>query len=105
MARTHRRRKRGRMKDHGLDLAVIGNGRTAALVDPCSRLVWWCYPRFDGDPIFCRLLSRKEKKGSCGVLLDDMAEFQSEYIRNTSIVATVLTYRQGGQVYFTDFAR
>jgi len=27
------------MKDHGLDLAVIGNGRTAALVDPCSRIV------------------------------------------------------------------
>ena len=24
------------MKDHGLDLAVIGNGRTAALVDPCA---------------------------------------------------------------------
>jgi len=42
----------GEMIDHGLDLAVIGNGRTAALVDPCSRIVWWCYPRFDGDPIF-----------------------------------------------------
>ena len=42
------------MKDHGLDLAVIGNGRTAALVDPEARLVWWCYPRFDSDPIFSR---------------------------------------------------
>ena len=30
------------MKDHGLDLAVIGNGRTAALVDPEARLVGWC---------------------------------------------------------------
>ena len=27
--------------DHGLDLAVIGNCKTAALVDPTSRLVWW----------------------------------------------------------------
>ena len=51
------------MIDHGLDLAVIGNGRTAALVDPCSRIVWWCYPRFDGDPIFCRLLSGKRGEG------------------------------------------
>jgi hypothetical protein len=38
--------------DHGLDLAVIGNGRTAALIEPTSRIVWWCFPAFDGDPIF-----------------------------------------------------
>ena len=75
------------MKDHGLDLAVIGNGRTAALVDPCSRIVWWCYPRFDGDPIFCRLVSGKEEKGFSDVVLDDMAEYQSEYVRNTAIVS------------------
>ena len=79
------------MKDHGLDLAVIGNGRTAALVDPCARLVWWCYPRFDGDPVFCRLLAGKQEKGFSDVVLDDMAEFQSEYLRNTAIVCTVLT--------------
>ena len=30
------------MTDYGLDLAVIGNGRTAALVNPEARLVWWC---------------------------------------------------------------
>ena len=37
LARPHRgrRRKCRAMTDHGLDLAVIGNGRTAALVDPC----------------------------------------------------------------------
>ncbi len=65
------------MIDHGLDLAVIGNGRTAALVDPCSRIVWWCYPRFDGDPIFCRLVAGKEEKGFSDVVLDDMADYQS----------------------------
>ena len=32
-----------------------------------------------------------------------MAEFQSEYVRNTAIVSTVLTDRQGGKVRFTDF--
>ena len=45
------------MTDHGLDLAIIGNGSTSALVDPTARLVWWCYPRFDSDPIFSRLLA------------------------------------------------
>ena len=92
------------MTDHGLDLAVIGNGRTAALVDPTARLVWWCYPRFDSDPIFCRLLSGDEEKGFSDVVLDDMADFQSEYLRNTAIVSTVLTDRQGGAVRITDFA-
>jgi hypothetical protein len=37
------------MNDFGLDLAVIGNGRSAALLDPTARIVWWCYSRFDGD--------------------------------------------------------
>ena len=77
-----------RMIDHGLDLAVIGNGRTAALVDPCSRIVWWCYPRFDGDPIFCRLVAGREEKGFSDVVLDDMADYQSAYVRNTAMVTT-----------------
>jgi GH15 family glucan-1,4-alpha-glucosidase len=91
------------MKDHGLDLAVIGNGRTAALVDPSSRIVWWCYPRFDSDPIFSRLLAGKEDKGFSDVVLDDLAEYQSEYVRNTAIVSTLLTDHQGGKVRITDF--
>jgi GH15 family glucan-1,4-alpha-glucosidase len=92
------------MKDHGLDLAVIGNGRTAALVDPEARLVWWCYPRFDSDPVFSRLLAGDEEKGFADVVLDDMVDFQSHYLRNTAVVSTVLTDRQGGAVRVTDFA-
>src|SRR5215472_16482753 len=91
------------MTGRGLDLAVIGNGRTAALVDPASRIVWWCYPRFDGDPIFCRLLAGKQEKGFSDVVLDDMTEVQSEYMRNTAIVSTVLTDRNGAKVQITDF--
>ena len=91
------------MIDHGLDLAVIGNGRTAALADPTARRVWWCYPRFDRDPIFCRLLAGDEEKGFSDVVLDDVADFQSEYLRNTAVVSTVLTDRQGAAVRITDF--
>jgi hypothetical protein len=52
----------GKAHDYGLDLAVIGNGRTAALLEPGSRLVWWCFPRFDSDPIFSRLLAGDEER-------------------------------------------
>jgi GH15 family glucan-1,4-alpha-glucosidase len=92
------------MTDHGLDLAVIGNGRTAALVEPASKIVWWCFPNFDGDPIFSRLVSGQEEKGFTDVVLDDMVDYQSEYLRNTAIVSTVLTDRRGGAVRITDFA-
>jgi GH15 family glucan-1,4-alpha-glucosidase len=92
------------MTDHGLDLAVIGNGRTAALVDPQARIVWWCFPRYDGDPLFCRLLAGNEEKGFTDVVLDGMVDCQSDYVRNTAVVSTVLTDRQGNAVRITDFA-
>ena len=49
-----------------LDLAVIGNCMIAALVDRRARIVWCCFPRFDGDPVFCDLLDggRKADDGS-----------------------------------------
>ena len=92
------------MDDHGLDLALIGNGRTAALIDPQSRIVWWCFPGFDGDPIFCRLLAGGEEKGYSDVVLEDQVDFQSEYLRNTAVVSTLLTDQRGGIVRITDFA-
>lgn len=92
------------MTDYGLDLAIIGNGRTAALVEPGSRIVWWCFPRFDGDPVFCRLLAGDEEKGFTDVVLEGLAEIKSEYLRNTPIVITTLTDAKGNAVRITDFA-
>jgi GH15 family glucan-1,4-alpha-glucosidase len=92
------------MIDHGLDLAVIGNCRTAALVNPMSRLVWWCFPYFDANPMFSRLVAGNEEKGFSDVVLDGLADHQSEYVRNTSIVSTVLTDTRGNAVKITDFA-
>ena len=90
--------------DFGLDLAVIGNGRTAALLEPASRFVWWCYPRFDGDPVFSRLLAGDEEKGFCDIVLDGMVHYESQYERNTAVVSTILTDSQDASVKITDFA-
>ena len=43
-----------------LELGLIGNCRIAALVDQHARIVWGCVPAFDGDPVFCGLLSPRE---------------------------------------------
>ena len=92
------------MTDYGLDLAVIGNGRTAALVNPEARIVWWCLPRYDGDPVFSRLLSGDEEKGFTDVVLDGQVETTSDYVRNTALVVTEITDNNGAKVRVTDFA-
>ncbi|MGI8525837.1 MAG: glycoside hydrolase family 15 protein [Pseudolabrys sp.] len=92
------------MTDYGLDLAVIGNGRTAALIEPSGRIVWWCLPRYDGDPVFCRLIAGNEEKGFTDIIVEDLAEVRSNYVRNTAVVVTELIDRNGGAVRITDFA-
>jgi len=39
-----------------LNLGMIGNGQISSLLDERGRHVWTCFPRFDGDPVFCGLL-------------------------------------------------
>ncbi len=90
--------------DYGLDLALIGNGRTAALVEPSGRIVWWCLPRYDSDPVFSRLLAGDEEKGFTDVVLEGLANVKSSYVRNTAVVVTELTDSNGGAVRITDFA-
>jgi GH15 family glucan-1,4-alpha-glucosidase len=86
-----------------LDLAVVGNCRTAALVDTGGRVVWWCFPRFDSDPVFSRLLAGDEEKGFCDVWLEGEAASEAAYVRNTAIVRTLLRDGAGNAVSITDF--
>jgi GH15 family glucan-1,4-alpha-glucosidase len=87
-----------------LDLALIGNCRVAALVNGTGRIVWWCFPGFDSNPVFCRLLAGEEEKGFCDVVVADLASANAGYVRNTAILETELEDRHGGRVRITDFA-
>lgn len=87
-----------------LDLALIGNSCTAALIDPAGRIMWWCFPYFDSDPVFSRLLAGDDEKGFSDVVLDNVVGTQSNYVRNTAIVETILTDAAGAKVRITDFA-
>ncbi len=92
------------MSAHGLDYGLIGNGRIAALIDCNARIVWWCFPRFDSNPVFSRLLAGGEDKGYTDIVLQDQVRCESNYDRNTAIITTVLTDAEGGSVRVTDFA-
>jgi len=87
-----------------LDLALIGNCRVAALVNATGRIVWWCFPGFDSNPVFCRLLAGEEEKGFCDVVVADLVDAKAGYVRNTAILKTELEDRRGGRVRITDFA-
>jgi len=87
-----------------LELAPIGNGRVAALVDSGGRIVWWCFPRLDSDPVFSSLLAGGEEKGFCDVLINGKPKSQSSYVRNTAIVETILEDGHGNAVKISDFA-
>ena len=88
-----------------LELGLIGNGSVAALVDARARIVWGCVPAFDGDPVFCALLSPREHAGGDWTIeLEDFAYSEQHYITNTAMLRTVLCDTHGGAVEIVDFA-
>lgn len=87
-----------------LDLAPVGNCTVAALVDREARIVWWCMPRLDGDPVFCNLLAGAGDWGFADVVLADQVASRRSYLRNTPILETILVDKSGAEVRITDFA-
>ena len=87
----------------GLDLAVIGNSIVSALIDRRGRHVWFCYPRLDGDPIFCSMLDSEDPGGFMDVEIADFASSEQRYIDNTAVLSTILTDAAGGSIRVVDF--
>jgi len=88
-----------------LNLALIGNGRLGLLVDGRGDIVWGCYPRFDGDPMFCALLDTPpddQGRGRFVIELVDLAHVEQAYVPNTAVLVTTLTDRDGATVEITD---
>jgi GH15 family glucan-1,4-alpha-glucosidase len=93
------------MKQPTLDLAVIGNSNIAALVERTGKIVWACWPRIDGDPVFCSLVDGDDADaGYFSVEFDEEATTTQAYVRNTAIVRTVVTDASGNSFAITDFA-
>lgn len=92
-----------------LDLALIGNGTIAALIDSVGEIRWACFPRLDGDPAFCSLLRGSETEpadglGTFAIELVDFVRSEQEYLVNTPILVTRCYDSGGGAIEITDFA-
>ncbi|MGO8738410.1 glycoside hydrolase family 15 protein [Rhodoblastus sp.] len=90
-----------------LDTAMIGNGNLSALVDRSGAIVWMCWPRVDGDPVFCALIDGEDPQdGYFSIVFDGDGKVETEqaYLRNTAVVRTVLRSEGGACFSITDFA-
>jgi GH15 family glucan-1,4-alpha-glucosidase len=93
-----------------LDLAVIGNCTISALVDRRAQIVWSCFPRFDGDPVFSALLDSPEgrtdaeQKGVFAIDMVGMVSCEQTYLENTAVLVSRMTDSFGNILEVTDFA-
>jgi GH15 family glucan-1,4-alpha-glucosidase len=86
-----------------LDLWPIGNCQVSALVDAEAGFAWACQPRVDGDPLFCGLLDPRQARGEWRIALENQVSAEQRYLKNTPILATRLTDRDGGAAEIFDF--
>ena len=88
-----------------LDLAPVGNGIVAGLFDRLGRCSWLCWPRLDGDPVFCALLNGEAPED--GFMECEMVGLRSSkqtYRRNTAVLETELEDEHGARLRIIDAA-
>jgi len=81
-------------QEQSLELAVVSNCNFSALIDRKAQVVWSCFPRIDGDPVFCSLLKRSTSTSSdigfFDVLVPGLQKTEQSYLKNTAILSTKL---------------
>lgn len=76
------------------DYALIGDGRSAALVSRAGSIDWLCWPRFDSPSIFASLLDA-ESGGYWRVAPRGQASFERRYLSGTNILETTMRTATG----------
>src|SRR5262249_26898545 len=75
------------------DYALIGDGRSAALVSRNGAIDWLCWPRFDSPPIFGALLD--PHGGSWRIAPVGAARMSRRYLGDTNVLETRFETAQG----------
>src|ERR671933_73228 len=83
------------------DYAVIGDGRSAALVSRSGSLDWLCWPRFDSPSLFGGLLDPRIG-GAWGIAPAGPARVERRYLDATNVLQTRF-HTTTGSVALTDF--
>lgn len=78
------------------DLGVIGDRRTAAVLDRMGRILWYCPCRFDGPSLFAGLLD--PEGGEWRIDMDCAAPGPRRYLDGSGMLETHLTGPEGDLV-------
>src|SRR5438270_5012465 len=83
------------------DYAIIGNGRSAALISNRGSLDWLCWPRFDSASIFGAIIDPKIG-GYWSVQPAGDSRTSRRYIDSTNVLETTFS-ADSGKMVLTDF--
>ena len=81
------------------DYAIIGDCHSAALVGRSGSIDWLCWPRFDSDAVFARLLDRDAGQFAISPLGPQRT--RREYVKDTNVLVTEFE-TAGGRLRLTD---
>ena len=80
-------KKRNLEKKDSLNLGIIGNCKSAALINEDSSIDWCCLPQFDSPSVFGKILDEKIG-GNFKVECDPSYRITQSYIADTCILCT-----------------
>jgi GH15 family glucan-1,4-alpha-glucosidase len=83
------------------DYAIIGDGRSAALISNRGSIDWLCWPRFDSTSIFAAIVDPKIG-GAWNIRPLEHSQTSRYYIDNTNVLETELI-SPSGKILLTDF--
>jgi GH15 family glucan-1,4-alpha-glucosidase len=76
------------------DYAIIGNGRSAALISKHGSIDWLCWPRFDSASIFGAILD-PEIGGAWRIHPVQESKVSRRYIDDTNVLETTFSSSSG----------
>jgi len=76
------------------DYGIIGDSRSSALISRHGSIDWWCLPRFDGDPVFNRILDTR-RGGYFSIRPTSPFQTTRHYRPGTNILETTFTTPTG----------
>ena len=84
------------------DYALLGDTRTAALVSSRGAIDWMCFPRFDGDPLFGRLIGGPKAGTFRMGPGDDRAQVVGRRYRPATATVETAWEVEGGRLTLTE---
>jgi len=76
-----------------LNFGIIGNCKSAALINEDSSIQWCCLPQFDSPSVFGKIID-SENGGHFQITSDDSYKITQVYLENTCIVSTRFESKQ-----------